>query len=239
MIDTKGNFLLIKENHKLKIIAENDFALYKSGKKIKSLSVDYFDPIVLRRIKTTGKNSLLAKAVGIKSKKSLQEKPLNVIDATAGLGIDAFILAVLGCKVLMLERSPLIGKLLQNGLSLAKQNPKFAKLELEIKIIDAKNYLQQIEDTVGTRRAVPIDVIYLDPMYPARTKSALNKKEMRLLKEIVGEDLDFNELANIALKKAKRVVIKRPSFANILEIDGRKPDLIFKGKSVFYEVFLQ
>jgi 16S rRNA (guanine1516-N2)-methyltransferase len=222
--------ILINENEKLKIIAEDDLAAYNKGKKIKSLCVDFLDPKIKKRIKTTGKNSLLAKAVGIVSKKVLQEKPLKIIDATAGLGIDAFILAVLGCDVLMLERSPIIGELLKNGLSLATNIAEFADLKLELKIIDAKSYLQKL--------ASKVDVIFLDPMYPLRTKSALNKKEMRLLKDIVGEDADFAELLKIALNKAKRIVIKRPKFANVLMIDGREPNLIFKGQSIFYEVFL-
>lgn len=223
--------ILINENEKLKIIDEDDLIAYNKGKKIKSLCVDFLDPKIKKRIKNTGKNNLLAKAVGIQSKKALQEKPLKVIDATAGLGVDAFILAALGCDVLMLERSPIIGELLKKGLGLAKKDPEFAGIKLELKIIDAKEYLQKL--TAKT------DVIFLDPMYPERTKSALNKKEMRLLKDIVGDDKDFVELVKIALNKAKRIVIKRPKFAAILEIGDKKPDLIFKGQSIFYEVFLQ
>lgn len=221
----------IKENDQLKLIAEDDFESYKKGKKIKSLVVDFLDPKIKHRIVTTGKNSLLAKAIGTKSKKVLQEKSLKIIDATAGLGIDAFILAVLGCDVLMFERSPIIGELLQNGLFLAKKDPEFANVNVRLIIADAREYLKKLN--------AKIDVIYLDPMFPERTKSALNKKEMRLLKAIVGEDEDFLELVKIAIKKAKRVVIKRPNFADLITIDDRKPNLIFKGQAIYYEVFLQ
>ncbi|MGL9773657.1 MAG: class I SAM-dependent methyltransferase [Sodalis sp. (in: enterobacteria)] len=53
----------------------------------------------------------VAKAVGIKG----QGLP-DVVDATAGLGRDAFVLACLGCRVQMFERHPVMAALLKNGL---------------------------------------------------------------------------------------------------------------------------
>jgi len=80
-------------------------------------------------------------------------------------------------------------------------------------------------------------VIYLDPMFPDSRKSALVKKEMRILREVVGEDVDATELLQLALLCAKRrVVVKRARLASIIE--GPKPDLQFKGKSSRYDVYL-
>lgn len=81
------------------------------------------------------------------------------------------------------------------------------------------------------------DVIYFDPMFPERNKSALVKKEMRILKEVVGDDLDADEIFRLALTKAKkRVVIKRPKGAP--HLNNQEPSLIYKGKSSRFDVYL-
>ena len=54
----------------------------------------------------------------------------------------------------------------------------------------------------------------MDPMYPHRRKSALNSKEMRMLRIIAGDDDDSPALLEAALKVAgNRVVVKRPKGA--------------------------
>jgi len=143
-----------------------------------------------------GRKQALAKAIGLKHANNL-----TVIDATAGLGRDAFILAHLGCHVQMIERSPVVAALLQDGL-------QRAKLDARLQLIhhDAQHWLL-------LNKPQP-DVIYLDPMYPHRNKSALVKKEMRLLRAVVGEDLDAPALLETALACARRrVVVKRPKWA--------------------------
>ena len=96
---------------------------------------------------------------------------------------------------------------------------------------DAISYLKKLPNNKKP------DVIYLDPMYPTRTKSALGKKELRILRQIVGEDLDAGELLQVALKTArKRVVVKRPRLAP--PIPGPEPNLVFKGKTSRFDVYL-
>ena len=58
-----------------------------------------------------GRKQDIAKAVGIKS----GIRP-NIIDATAGLGRDGFILASLGSHVTLIERSQIIHDLLADGM---------------------------------------------------------------------------------------------------------------------------
>jgi 16S rRNA (guanine1516-N2)-methyltransferase len=80
------------------------------------------------------------------------------------------------------------------------------------------------------------DVVYLDPMFPHRTKSALIKKEMRLFQSLVGVDEDIDELLKAALTTArKRVVIKRPGKG--AGIEGMKPHLLMSGKSTRYDIY--
>lgn len=169
-----------------------------------------------------GGRELLVKAVGIKG----TYKP-SVIDATAGLGRDAFVLANSGCHVTMLERSPIMGILLQDGLERFQAVQPLENLQLVQQ--DALRYLANSE-------MVKPDVIYLDPMYPHRTKTALVKKEMRILRALVGGDQDAAKLCQVALQVAqKRVVVKRPRIAEPLIA---KPDIVFAGSSSRFDVYL-
>ena len=165
---------------------------------------------------------LIAKAVGIKG----GFRP-RVLDATAGLGVDAFALASLGCQVLMLERSPIIGALLADGLQRSQQT-----IQIVLCVAEAIAYIKDIM----VNKASPPDVIYLDPMYPPRQKSAVGKKTMRILREIVGEDNDVIEVFKLALQCAtKRVVVKRLRAAPEL---GTVPDLKYSARgSCRYDVY--
>lgn len=195
----------------------------------KAIFVDFLAPKLNYRIKHGGsKNQLIAKACGIKNKKQLK-----VLDATAGLGVDAFILASLGCEVVMLERSPIISALLEDGLERFKKSQKqTVKLNL-IPHMQAEDYLHQV---IHNNIEKP-DLIYLDPMYPQRQKSALGKKALRILHKIVGEDNDAPGLLELALECAKnRVVVKRPKGAGFL--NALKPNLQFSAKgSCRYDIY--
>ena len=173
-----------------------------------------------------GKNQLIAKAIGIKSLKD----NLKVLDLTAGLGRDAFLFATLGCDVLMCERSPIIYQLLQDGLRRAEKESWFQTLKLKLIHANAIDYLKEPHDFVP-------DVIYIDPMFPEKTKSALVKKEMRVLREVVGDDVDAAALLPLALSVArKRVVVKRGRLAPSLT--DQNPSVIFDGKSSRFDVYL-
>ncbi len=161
---------------------------------------------------------LIAKAVGVKG----SYRP-TVIDATAGLGQDALTLASYGCTVVMLERSPVVAELLQDGLKRAKDLE--ATTNLKLRSGDAKVLLPTLQ----------ADVVYLDPMYPDLGKSAAKRKEMRLFRELVGNDTDVAELFEIALQAAsKRVVVKRPLKAPQLS----KASFSMLGKTIRFDVFL-
>ena len=162
----------------------------------------------------------IGKAVGIKKGK----RP-KVVDATAGLGADAFVLATMGCRVHMIERSDVIAKLLEDGLRRAEQDEKVGTLvkeKLSLTCGDSRQELLQVP--------FEPEVIYLDPMFPQKEKSALVKKEMRMLQNIVGRDSDADELLNLALSIAtQRVVVKRPAYAKVLA--GVTPHTSIKTKN--------
>lgn len=186
---------------------------------------------------------MLAKAVGIKGK----YRP-SVWDVTAGLGVDGVILATLGCSVHLVERSPIIFALLEDGLRRACEiekdsvedrvedgEPPFLK-----KIIENFITLEQGDALDILRQSPPptMDVIYLDPMFPESKKTALTKLEMRIIRDIVGMDIDAGELLDLALSVAKkRVVVKRPRLAGSLP-SLRSPNYIVQGSRNRYDVYL-
>ena len=173
-----------------------------------------------------GRKQALAKAIGLK-----HGATPTVIDATAGLGRDAFILATLGCHVQMLERSPVIAALLNDGLQRARADSKIGTLMTE------QLHLIHGEAQVWLPQLPCPDVIYLDPMYPHRKKSALVKKEMRLFRLMVGDDLDASALLKVALTCAKqRVVVKRPKISPTL--NEMSPTFNIESKNTRYDVYL-
>ena len=176
-----------------------------------------------------GRGQDIAKAAGLKGGVTP-----SVIDATAGLGRDAFVLASLGCRVRLMERSPIIAALLRDGLERAARDPvigPWVSERLHLIQGDAARLL-----SAETARE-PVDLIYLDPMYPHRDKSALVKKEMRLFRELIGDDNDAAGLLRIALAHAgKRVVVKRPRLAE--RLDGPPPSHVIEGKTTRYDVYV-
>lgn len=151
-----------------------------------------------------GRGEAVAKAVGIKG----SYRP-NVVDATAGLGRDAFVLASLGCRVRMLERNPVVAALLDDGLQRGYQDAEIGPwLRERMTLLHASSL------TALAELDSPPEVVYLDPMYPHKQKSALVKKEMRVFQSLVGSDDDADGLLEPARRLAtKRVVVKRPDYA--------------------------
>lgn len=179
-----------------------------------------------RRRQGGGSGQMIAKAIGIQP----GIRP-EVLDATAGLGRDAFVLAQLGCAVSLIERQPVIAALLADGL-------RRARLDEEVAPIVARMQLMQGDAITLMREwsASPPQVIYLDPMFPHRDKSSLVKKEMLLLRPVVGDDLDAPALLDAALGLAThRVVVKRPRKAP--NVDTRTPGYVLEGKSSRFDIY--
>ena len=191
------------------------------------LKCSFIEGPILHRLKYgRGRGQNLAKAVGMKSNKNR-----NIIDATAGLGYDSFILASIGAKVTLIERSQKMYELLQNGidegLSFGGEIEKIIK-RMELVFGDSKDILPKLTP----------EVIMIDTMYKDRKKTALVKNNMRLVREIVGPDSDYVELLEIALNCAKnRVVLKQPRYAEPIK-DIKKCSHQILGKTIRYDVFM-
>ena len=191
------------------------------------LKCSFIEGPILHRLKYgKGRGQNLAKAVGMKSNKNR-----NIIDATAGLGYDSFILASLGANVTLIERSQKMHTLLQNGIdegiSFGGEIENIVN-RMELLFGDSKDILPKLTP----------EVIMIDTMYKDRKKTALVKNNMRLVREIVGPDSDYIELLKIALNCAKnRVVLKQPRYAEpIKEITKCSHQIL--GKTIRYDVFM-
>ena len=223
---TQSDFVLLLNNQGV--------ALQQTGRKAPGpIRAEFAEGSVDHRRKFGGgKGQMIARAVGIKA----GVYP-RVLDVTAGLGKDAFVLATLGCPVQLLERSPVVHALLQDGLSRAHNlavmdDPALLNIVQRMTLLaaDSRTYLKQLEEA-----ACP-DVIYMDPMFPEREKSADVKKEMRAFHTLVGKDEDADELLALCLAKARyRVVVKRPRKAAF--VDARQPSYQLEGKSSRFDIY--
>ncbi|MBF0271763.1 MAG: class I SAM-dependent methyltransferase [Magnetococcales bacterium] len=185
-----------------------------------------FSAAIAQARRQEGLRQTLARAVGLKSGVRPQ-----VLDATPGLGRDAFVLAALGCRVEMVERSPVIHALLENGLQRALQAGLPEAERLTLALGEAKERLGRSGDGF-----LAPEVVYLDPMHPERTKAALVKKEMRQLRAVVGDDPDAEALLHTALQGARqRVVVKRPRLSPPLA--DKTAHAVVTGRTVRYDLY--
>lgn len=204
--------------------------------KLGAIYVDLAGGAVAHRRKFGGgRGQAIAKAAGL-NKGAIP----TVLDGTAGLGRDAFVLASLGCKVQMVERHPVVAALLDDGLARAKSDPDIGEWVSErMSLIHASSH-NALEQLAKDPEFVKPDVVYLDPMYPhpeTKKKSALVKKEMRVFQSLVGADLDADGLLEPALALAnKRVVVKRPDYADWL--NERKPAMAIETKKNRFDVYV-
>lgn len=176
-----------------------------------------------------GRGQPIARAIGLKG----GANP-SVCDATAGLGRDAFLLASLGCRVTLVERSAIVAALLEDGLERARADAEiggWVKERMDLVHADATDYLQGLPPD---RRP---DVVYLDPMYPERRRARLPKKEMKVLRTLLGADRDSDGLLHVALScAAQRVVVKRPLAADSL--GERTPTTTLRTRKHRFDVYV-
>jgi 16S rRNA (guanine1516-N2)-methyltransferase len=176
-----------------------------------------------------GRGQPLARAVGIKP----GFNP-TVWDATAGLGRDGYILAGLGCRVTLCERSAILVALLQDALQRAAADAEIGGwVGRRLRLIHGDSS-ELLRNLAAQQQA---EVVYLDPMYPPGKEHVLVKKEIRALQELLGPDRDSAALLEIALSSARRrVVVKRPRRAGWL--NDKKPDSCIVSKKTRYDIYV-
>ncbi|MEK6772542.1 MAG: class I SAM-dependent methyltransferase [Bdellovibrionota bacterium] len=178
--------------------------------------------------KNVSKKNILAKAIGLKT------KGLCVLDLTAGLAIDAVHLTQLGCKITSLERNPVLHFLLSQA---QKKSSRAEIKNIDFLLADAGHFLLE----QGQMIAEKFDVIYYDPMFPEKKKSALPRKEMQVFRQLVGEDADTKDVIDASLQtRVKRFVVKRPLRSTLeKKVDPNVSVITYKGNTVQYQAYLQ
>ncbi|PHS62192.1 MAG: rRNA methyltransferase [Thalassobium sp.] len=173
----------------------------------------------------------IAKAVGV----SGQYKP-SVLDATAGLGRDSFVLATLGCHVRAHERQPVVAALLADGLARGANDPDIAEIIARIRLCFGSSHDLLVAESDPQLQP---DVVYLDPMFDHDPKATAQvKKDMQAFRDIVGQDTDADDLLERALACARcRVVVKRARKAEPLA--GKKATFSLTGKANRFDVYVK
>jgi len=181
-------------------------------------------PRLLPRLKGGVSKEFLVRAAKIKN----SDAPLTAIDATAGLGEDSFFLAAAGFHVTLYERNPVIYALLRDALERAARDPQLAEIAGRMTAVHENSV-----EAMGQADPAP-DVVLLDPMFPARQKSALVKKKLQMIQKLEFPCLDEREMVRAAMQaKPKKLIIKRPPKGPWLA--GIKPDHSIEGKAVRFD----
>lgn len=187
------------------------------------LFVDWVTPLRAMRSYPASRKDPMGRALG--------RKTGSIIDATAGWGQDALRMVMMGYRVHMLERSPVIAALLSDGLRrLGEQTQLVSRLQAmpTLTWCDSAEALLDME----------ADCTYLDPMFGPRPKpSVLSKRPLLVLRAFAGDAIPDDRLFEAASRGSRRrIVVKRPDH---IKQPSPPPDETFAGKLVRYDVYLQ
>lgn len=187
------------------------------------LRVDFTSPRLAYRLRSGGREQLLH-ACGVP-----RIAGVSLVDGTGGFGIDAFVLAHAGARVTVLERHPLVFALLRDAHLRATREPKLAEAAARMQLVHA----DAVEWLAVEQRA---DVVYLDPMFPPRRKSALVKRPMQMLEAMVDDETAERLLSAAIGSAGRRVVLKRPLRGAVVPL-ARDASFSLQGRSVRFDVY--
>ena len=178
-------------------------------------------------LKRLNQKETIIKAFGIKK----TYKP-NILDTTAGLGRDSFILASQECSITMIERNPIVYILLNNALKNSIKDFSLKDIIKRMNLIYSDSITFLLHNKIEN-----IDIIYIDTMFPKTNKDRLVKKNMQIFQNIIKNDTDDKELLNISLKQnVKKVIVKRLLKMNY--INNLKPNIEIKGTKIRFDVYI-
>ena len=197
------------DNWCLLVSAEQRTLIRPDGAK---MNIDFTQGKAALRQAQPSKDQSLVRALGLHKLNEAQRRSIHVIDATAGLGQDGWIIACQGCKTTLLEQSSLVAAMLHHAIEYAARQPTLASIANHVEVINVRSqdYLAQADNVIKP------DIIYLDPMFPSKKKQAKVKKGMQFLQALLPET-DNRHLLKHALDAAtNRVVVKRPTGADVI-----------------------
>jgi 16S rRNA (guanine1516-N2)-methyltransferase len=215
IVDKPGEYLTIHFDSKG--VSLSGFGLTYQG--------DFAETMMHRVTNGRLQHEMLVKAA------SSEKEGRKAIDATAGMGEDAFLLAAQGYEVTLYEQNPVVAALLKDAIRRAKKNQILKDIAGRMKVVEA--------DSVESMSKLldPVDVIYLDPMFPARQKSSLINKKLQLIQKLEPPCSEETDLFDAALKVCpSRIIVKRPLKSECLA--GREPSYTLKGKAIRYDCYV-
>lgn len=165
----------------------------------------------------------------VRAAKTTEEHP-KAIDATAGMGEDSFLLAAYGYDVTMFEQNQVVAALLTDALRRAKKNPFLKEIVGRMHLVEG-NSIELLPHILDKP-----DVIYLDPMFPARQKSGLINKKLQLIQKLEHPCDEEEALFAAALQMSpKKIIVKRPLKGTLLA--GKSPNYSLEGKAIRYDCY--
>ena len=215
IVDKPGEYLTIHFDSKG--VSLSGFGLTYQG--------DFAETMMHRVTNGRLQHEMLVKAA------SSEKEGRKAIDATAGMGEDAFLLAAQGYEVTLYEQNPVVAALLKDAIRRAKKNQILKDIAGRMKVVEA--------DSVESMSKLldPVDVIYLDPTFPARQKSSLINKKLQLIQKLGPPCSEETDLFDAALKVGpSRIIVKRPLKSEYLA--GREPSYTLKGKAIRYDCYV-
>lgn len=200
----------------------------KDGVSLKGYGLSYrgdFERMIPRVTKGRLTHEMLVKAA--KSKESGRK----AVDATAGMGEDSFLIAAAGYEVTLFEQNPVVACLLRDALARGREIPEIREIIERMTLVEENS----VDGLAGLKGQV--DLIYLDPMFPARQKSGLINKKLQLIQKLEPPCGQEEELFAAALEaKPGKIVVKRPMKAPHLA--EKKPGYMLKGESIRYDCYV-
>ncbi len=166
----------------------------------------------------------------VKASKS-DQSGLCAIDATAGMGEDSFLLAAAGYNVTLHEQNPVIALLLKDALRRGKKQPVVKDIVGRMQLVEGDSV------ELLANRSLPVDLIYLDPMFPGKQKSSLTNKKLQLIQKLESPCSNEYDLFDAALAaNPKKIIVKRPLQAPNLA--DKKPNYSLNGKAIRYDCYI-
>lgn len=154
----------------------------------------------------------------------------HAVDATAGMGEDAFLIAANGYDVTLHEQNPVIALLLKDAIRRAKKQPVLKDIVCRMHVVEGDSV------EILANRLDPVDLVYLDPMFPGRQKSGLIGKKLQLIQKMEAPCSEEDALFDAAIKAGpSKIIVKRPLKAPFLA--GRKPNYSLDGKAIRYDCY--
>ena len=195
---------------------------HPEARSTKKFKIDFNSGTTLWRTNRVEHEKLIKKALG------KHEAPLNILDCTAGMLQDSLLFLSLGHKVTAVEQSKILFHLLSDAINRSNDQKIFKALTLIN--ANACSYIS---------KGQKFDVIYFDPMYPTRKKSALGSGQLEYLARILAIESiendstqDFEFLSSLPIKK---MIVKRPIKA---EPFSKKINYQVLGKTTRFDIYI-